>query len=302
MNNRPVYWNRVGYVAIADDSGKMIKYGGTADAPYGGLDFKFSGTYYGTTYPIFHVSILGLSLETIVNLTIVNPRTAILKTRRIEVYAGYDKDGLARPLMSGYIINAIPTNPPEMWLNMTCFGTDYTLFRPMEQAVKISDKSIKTLFEKKLAKAIGKENSLSWKSQKVIPDAEDGKAYEFTVDGIKATALRNFGEKFGVIVATMQDQIVAVDKYGQLFPPSSNVQTIDLEHGLIGMNDVTFAGCKIDRRLDNSVGYNDWVNLKSKIIPVASGTYRIFEVTHKGHFRGKEWTTTLNGLKQGVAE
>lgn len=302
MSNTPVYWNRIGYVAIADDSGKMVKYGGTANEPYGGLDFKFSGSYFGTTFPVFSVSILGLSLETITRLTVLNPKDAMLKTRRVEVYAGYEKDGLSRPLMSGYIINAIPTNPPEMWLNMTCFGTDNTLFRPLDKAVRIYDRSVKALFEEKLAKEVGMEGKLAWKVRRTIPDSDENHVYAFTVEGVKADALRNFGEKFGVVVACLQDQVVAVDKYEQLFDPPSDIQTIDVEHGLIGMNEVTFAGCKIDRRLDTSVGYNYWVNLKSKIIPMASGKYRITKVTHKGHFRGKEWTTTLDGLRQGVAE
>ena len=101
-------------------------------------------------------------------------------------------------------------------------------------------------------------------------------------------------------VACVKDRIVAVDRYSQLLKPSGNVQTIDLEHGLIGMNDITFAGCNINRRLDDTVGYNDWIRLKSQIVGLASGDYRVTSITHTGHLRGKEWRTSMNCLRRGV--
>ncbi len=303
MNTKPVYWNRIGYISIEDDNSRMVNYGGSADGPYGGLDFKFSGTYYGMVYPVFTVSILGLSLETINRIAVADPKKANIRKRRIEVHAGYEKDNIARPLMTGYIYNAIPTNPPDMWLNIQCMSIANLLFRRVEKPVEIAAEDLKDLFEKGLAQAIGYEGKLKWNVEKKIPlpkkDRRD-EHFTFIVDGLKVEALQKFGEKFGVTVASVKDRIVAVDRYSQLLKPSGNVQTIDLEHGLIGMNDITFAGCNINRRLDDTVGYNDWIRLKSQIVGLASGDYRVTSITHTGHLRGKEWMTTLKCLRRGV--
>lgn len=303
MNTKPVYWNRIGYVSIEDDNNRMVNYGGSVDGPYGGLDFKFSGTYYGTVYPIFTVSILGLSLETINRIAVANPKKSNIRMRRIEVHAGYEKDNIARPLMTGYIYNAIPTNPPEMWLNIQCMSITNLLFRLVDKPVEIASEDMKDLFEKGLARAIGHEGKLKWNVEKQIPLPKDSKddLFSFIVDGMKCEALQKFGQKFGVTVASVKDRIVAVDQGSQLLKPSGSIQTIDLEHGLIGMNDITFYGCKIDRRLDDTVGYNDWVRLKSQIVGLASDDYRVTGITHTGHFRGKEWTTTLECLRKGVS-
>lgn len=303
MNTVPVYWNRTGYVSIEDDNHRMVNYGGSAEGPYGGLDFKFSGSYYGTVYPTFNVSILGLSLDTIKSITVLLPDAANRRKRMIEVHAGYEKDNIARPLMSGYVYNAIPTNPPEMWLNIHCMGTQNLIYDPVEKPVEIAAEDIKDLFEKSLAQAIGMEGKLKWNVKRKIPFPKGSKDdfFTFLVEGLKSDALSKFGEKFGVVVSVIKDRIMAIDNYAQLLEPSGDIQTIDIEHGLIGMNDITFFGCNIDRRLDDTVGFNDWIRLKSQIVELASGEYRVSKITHTGHLRGNEWKTTLMCYRRGVA-
>ena len=68
------------------------------------------------------VGILGLNTDTIRKWVSVDaPEKNIKKHKAVRVYAGYEKDGdvLDCELFTAQYVGAIPTSPPEMWLNFT---------------------------------------------------------------------------------------------------------------------------------------------------------------------------------------
>lgn len=91
-----------------------------------GLDVKFDINHpVGSASSNARISILGLSYERIYQLTSwAGEATAFSRCILIRVYAGYgDKNIVTRVsdvdmIFQGYIINAYPTTPPEMWLNI----------------------------------------------------------------------------------------------------------------------------------------------------------------------------------------
>lgn len=118
MQQQKTYWNRVGYIKIMLDDRKLHQFGGMGEM----FDMKFDGIKHGDFYSEFKCSILGLTREHINMLTVWDIGKAVQQKRYIEVYAGYSSNGsdMAKPIFSGYVMNAIPTPSPEMWVNFEC--------------------------------------------------------------------------------------------------------------------------------------------------------------------------------------
>lgn len=117
-------FNRVGYVEI--DFGKDAG-GGERVKQFYDLDFKFKIVKILNNYPqgFAEVSILGLDQDTINRLTeLTTQEQAVLKQKRVRVYAGYKKNGDGSYngdlLCDMDIIYATPTTtPPEVWVTIT---------------------------------------------------------------------------------------------------------------------------------------------------------------------------------------
>ena len=118
MQEQRTYWNRVGYLKIQMDDGTIRQFGGEGEM----FDMKFDGLKFGDFYSTFTCSILGLSREHINALTVWDKGQALQRKRYIEVYAGYSSNGddMSTPIFAGYVMNAIPSSPPEMWMNFEC--------------------------------------------------------------------------------------------------------------------------------------------------------------------------------------
>lgn len=278
-----VYWGRAGYVAIEDRSGKMIKFGGSEDS----LDFKFSGEKIGDINPKFSVGILGLSVEHINQLAVWDINVAASKPRRIQVFAGYSHDSLANPLFDGYVINAIPTSPPEMWLNFECL---YSLgdIRPIE--VQYEKKG--TLEE--IAREIAGNMKMPFKWSAETVDKE--KEAKFVFSGSKTDSVAKFASAFGVIVYNNNGVMTVTDNRGW-YGDVKNAEVVSTESGMLGIGSVDMRGAIIRKRLDNTSGIFSWVKLQSSLIPSANGDYFVIKAKHVGHFRGEEWYTELETIR-----
>lgn len=117
-------FERVGYVEI--DFGKDAG-GGERVRQFHGLDFRFKVVKILNNYPqgFAEVSILGLDQDTINRLTeLTTQEQAVLKQKRVRVYAGYKKKGddnyKGDLICDMDIIYATPTTtPPEVWVTIT---------------------------------------------------------------------------------------------------------------------------------------------------------------------------------------
>lgn len=288
MTTERVYWKRAGYVQIQDRNNRMVSYGGSRDA----LDFRFEGEKCGDIYGEFSVGILGLSATTINDLTVWNPADAIERSRKIRVFAGYDIDALANPIFDGFILEAIPTSPPEMWLNMRCM-CNLDKSGPVVNKRMIYGK-IPDLFDE-----VAKELSLEARIDAKGIDEEG--SYGFRMEGKKIDLAQRFADTFNLTVYDDNGILVATDKRPWLAKPQRSM-SLSIDNGLLGVGGISVAGATLRRRLDDTAGLFTWVDLKSTLVPSASGRYNVIRKKHKGHFRGEDWYTELECIRGKVGK
>lgn len=281
------FWKRIGYVEIEDYDGGMVKYGGSVD----GLDYKFDIKYSGDIACQFTVGILGLGRDTIQRLTVWNYAQAITRARKIAVYAGYEKDGLPRPIATGIITQAIPTTPPEMWLNFTC------LIGKMDFDPKDPMTMTDTTTSEILAKIAGMNGYMSrWDAKEVSGSKKVAKYY---LNAAPSWMLSKFAEDFGVYVYWDDSTLVAVDKNAWATQKVQSVtEVIGPSSGLLAIGNVDLKGATIRRRLDVRSRLMTWVRLESAIIPSASENYFVIGKRHVGQFRGNDWYTELKMIRR----
>lgn len=286
--NKTYYWNRVGYVEIEGEDGDMHRYGGS----YDGLDFKFDIKYAGDIAVTFKVGILGLGKETIQRLTVWNLAQAMSRARKIAVYAGYEKDGLARPIATGIITQAIPTCPPEMWLNFDCIIGSAS-FDPMP------GKCIRGDRRKDILSYLGYLNGKTmtrWDATKVDPN---GIVERFYVDKSPVFMLQRFADDQNISIYFEDDVIVAADRYAWLDEKKANKpEKINIDTGLLAIGNIDLVGATIRTRLNLMAKLMSWVYLESKIMPSSNNLYYVICKRHVGQYRGKDWFTELQMIRR----
>lgn len=285
--NKTYFWNRIGFVEIEDEAGKMRRYGGSHD----GLDFKFDIKYSGDIAVEFSVSILGLNRETIQALTVWDYSLALQRARKIVVYAGYEKDGIAQPIASGIITYAIPTTPPEMWLNFKCLIGNMGFDPTAGQCLK--NRTVSEILAL-LAKERGMDSA--WNA-KEVPAGR--KIRNFYLNKAPLWVISDFAASQNVHIYIEGNTLVAVDKYawrGQKAMKAAEV--ISTQTGLLSIGNIDLVGAVIKRRLDVKSRLMTWVRLESVIMPSANDYYYVIGKKHTGHYRGDEWTTELQTIRR----
>jgi len=285
MTEKQNYWNRVGFIKIQGPDGGMVTYGGNDS---NGLDIRFEiEKLTGDAVVAFNVGILGLNHDTINYLTVWNPVESFADMRRIEVYAGYENDNISSPIASGYIIQAYPTNPPEMWMNIYCLNM-MNYKDPITGVETMYDKTREEIFNK------------CAEIMKLRPDwrAKDGdkKCGSFAFDCNRASLPEALSHEFQIIVSVEDDALVAVERDAFTETPTGS-EPIDLDHGLLQLGNVTLSGASITTRLIDRIRMFSWIHLTSEIVPKASGDYYVIKKRHKGHLRGKEWQTEFTLMR-----
>jgi len=290
--SQKMFWKRRGWVEIENQSHQMVK--------YDGYDFKFSGTKVANYVAgKFNVSILGLSGETINELATWNIADYAKNPRRIDVYAGYDCENITRPIFSGRIFYAIPTNPPEMWINFVClpwYGSDYLI----ENNVSYEDEPLDEIASN-IAQILGlKWDSENWKSK--LDKTQNG---SMNFSGPLKNLPLAFSQKFGVSMYVDDDNngsnnvLYVCDKRPWLANPNGAIE-MSQDTSMLAATNVDMRGAIIKRRLDNSIKLNEWVHLTSKIFEKASGDYVVIRRKHTGHLRGEDWYTELETVRFGA--
>lgn len=277
------FWNRIGWLDIEG-------YG----SPPIGLDFKFEVRKIGNVYPSFKASILGLSSANINALTVWNPSDAFKAAREISVFAGYEDDGSPAEICRGYVMRAMPTPPPEMWMNFECMfqleGKDvveepYTMFATIDEIVR------QLWAESGIIVSMARSANYNRTSKSL-----------FTFEGSKDLLIERFCDKFGFI-AVYEDTSTATIynrkpwRYSE--PDPNRINVINTDTGLLMVGNVDMTGAKVRTRLNDRYGLCEWVRLESRLIPKASGYYFVMEKKHVGHLRGKDWYTELRLVRKG---
>ena len=278
------YWGRTGYVEIEGANNTF----GNESGPYR-LDFKFDVTKFGSFYNEFSVGILGLNHETINELTVWNPQDAVSQARQVKVYAGYESDGKPSLLLEGGIWRAFPTPPPEMWLNMDCMSW-IAKKEPLDEPGMVHG-TPQEIFEK-VAKEVG--SPPYWG----IPPMKNAKPTSFMMTGTKDLQPERFAQKFNLCVYREDGVLKCIENHGERENTPTDVQDVDIDTGLLSVGNLTIAGATVRVRLNTRYTLNSWINLKSTLIPKASGLYYVIKIRHVGHLRGDEWYTELTCLRK----
>lgn len=285
MDNK-VYWGRRAYLRIEDANGEFRSYGENEE-----LDIRFSGEKVGDMCFAFECGILGLDVNRIKDLTVWNVVGAFSKPRRIEVYAGYGKGFVPRPIFAGVIVEAIPTSPPEMWLNMKCLniGADYGYV--IQQPEHMSGEYIGKIFQR-ICDIMKLE--MSWETS--LSQTARG---DFVIEGPIAKLPSSFADTFGVKVVEEWGVLRCISSKPQFNKPS-HTRLISTETGMLAVGNITTAGAVVRTRLDDSSGIFSWIDLRSSLVPSANGKYVIIRKKHVGHLRGNEWYTEFETIRQNA--
>lgn len=279
------YWGRDGWVDIEG-------YG----TPPKGLDFKFVAECAGDVYPKFSVGVLGLSTKNMNALTVWNPPDAYDAARRVSVYAGYESDGIRGPICTGYVLRAIPTPPPEAWMNFDCVLS----LGKKKISLDVGNYSSQIFGEAyDVAKTIGRIAGfryVMWNATTVRSNAH----VEFTMNCSNDVMMEKFAKKLGLTVVYGMDGVVSIyDKKPWYFtsPDPYSTPIISSDTGLLMIGNVDSAGATVRVRLTDRYQLFGWVKLETTLIPSASGFYYVVTKKHVGHFRGSEWYTELKMIR-----
>lgn len=279
-----LFWNRTGWVDI-----------GGYGKPTVGLDFKFEVKKYGNIYSKFSVGILGLNSSNINAMTVYNPVDAVNQGREISVFAGYEADGVPSMICKGTVMNAMPTPPPEMWMNFECMPF-------LKNKIPIDD--VEPMYNKPISEVAQKICDMMgfkyfWRSLNV----KESTKINFNFTGCRDTALTKLAEGLNlVVILGDNNDVYFYDKKAWNtipIPRPIDIPIINIESGLLMVGNVDAAGAKIRVRLNDTYSLFSWIKLESRLIPKASGYYFVLSKTHKGHLRGEEWYTELELIRKG---
>ena len=296
MQEQRTYWNRTGYLKIQMDNEGMRQFGGEGEM----FDMKFDGLKFGDFYSTFTCSILGLTREHINALTVWDKGKALQKKRYIEVYAGYSSNGddMSKPIFAGYVMNAIPTSPPEMWMNFECIRA-WDKDQCVTGVETMRDASPRQILQK-IAEILEVDfNLTSFMSSTIKWDEEK---YTFSFDGKKKVQLTyDFSHQFNCICIDQNGTIVAADRREWLKSPKRIAREVSQDTGMLAVGNVDTAGAKVVHRLDNTFSLLSWVDVKSRLIPnMDARPYYVRAFRHTGHLRGDKWQTELELIRQGA--
>ena len=273
------FYNRSGWISIEGRDGKMHD--------FKGLDFKFSGEKVGSAYGKFECSIGGLSSDSINELSAWNVGESVKRMRRVDVYAGYEDSGAER-IFSGYVLEAHPTPPPDMWVNIVCLPK-------LDQSVNVSVQTHGSLDD--VTREVANHMGLEY--YRIDINYDESKKFKFVYDGSRIGLVNSLAKSVSAKVFVEDDTLIVASKRGWL-EAVKNAHAISMQTGMISTPKVDMRGAVIRVRVDDSYGICSWVYLDSKLFPKANGYYFVIKKKHQGHFRGDEWFTDLECIRAGA--
>lgn len=288
-----LYFKRVGHIAISGPNGDFIDYGEGMNA----LDFKFhiKKSVYN---PICEarIEVYGLNLPTIQRLTYWGYYKADeLMKRRVQVYAGYADSGEGL-LYDGYGYKVTPTQPPNAGVIIEA-QNNLTYARKPKSVTVTKEADFRTIVE-----YVAEELGLV---AKIDSDVPKKKIKQVHISGTERDMIRTLEGLADVYVWLEKGKntdesnkevkgVLRVANKIQKYPNGLSPLTLDLEHGLLGLNSLTLEGVEARVRLDSRLDRAGWVNIDSTLYPKrSSGNYWVHEIEHRGHFRGQEWETLV---------
>lgn len=304
-----------------------------------GLDVRFNIKFFSDSAEgTANISILGLSFSRILQLASwAGEATAYSKCWFIRVYAGY---GVSRNdvdmIFEGQIINAMPTSPPDVWLNIEArthygnrteyFTVDFMKLNHLSKRTATIRKALSLLCESLNAAHNLTDDmirTLSSDMQKVLsygttalPVFPSTSQYSDVVKSIKAIC-KNNNLTFRRIFQS--NGFPKYEFYPRLMPDDWEPGTlleISAKTGMIGIPQMRYEGIVVKSLLSNAhkdmllgyfkvysrfampgmYGQNQGLTSLETKNPFEC-IYRVLSITYTGHLRGKEWYVSYDGTR-----
>ena len=270
------------------DKRKVIVEIETADgqlARFDGLNVKF--TIKKSANAVMNkaeIGIANLSMERVYNLTtFMSPYLNAEKRKLVQIYAGYVKnaDDEVPLIFQGEITRALPTMPPDVWLNCEARSGFYN----NQNVVSVSLNGATTVRD--ICANAARELGLQLNYTAMVNKAVEG----FSHGGGGTNMLARINELGGVI-AFEDDGVLKVldaDK-----PETSDyIRVLNRHSGLIGIPQPDSMGLKMKMLLDPTFKVGDRIELESEMLPKANGVYWCYALTHSGSLRDTDFYTEI---------
>lgn len=219
----------------------------------------------GTVQSEANIQIANLNQSTIEYLTTyTTPYFNPKMRKKINIYAGYDRTGWGK-IFSGEIIEALPQDLPDIWLQIKAKSLYY------QQRVPISY-SVGNILLKELAQSIANQLNLPLDYRATNQKTIDN----FDLIGSKGDLIKEFNKLEDVIMFEDNGILRVIDKKNAV--PSEKIKIVSLETGLIGDFEPDQYGIKFKTLLDPSDYCGKWVQTKSKKLPGTNGNYQIYTI------------------------
>ncbi len=216
--------------------------------------------------------------------TFMSPWIEITKQKKIQLFAGYEgKTGL---IFSGDILKAIPSIPPDVWLNCEALGGYYNNLIVESFTINgpIAIGDVCRTVADKLGVSFVSKASESVFGQKV--DA-------FCHTGGLNNCVKKINE-LGLCCAWVENETLFLDDLEPQKPQQGEqVRLISEYSGMVGIPEPGPIGVDLSILMDPSIKLGEPIELKSKLIPSANGVYYPYCLEHTGELRGNEWYTKL---------
>lgn len=250
-----------------------------------GLNLRFSvQKFRGQVQGKARISICNLPKEDIEYLTTyMSPWIEIQKQKKIQLFAGYeDNFGM---LFSGDILKALPTIPPDVWLNCEALGGYYSNLVTASFTLNgpISVTNVCETLAKKLGVPFVNEASEEVANKKI--DA-------FCYTGGLTNAVKKIND-LGICCVWVENEILHMADNDPKIPKNKGVRLLTEQSGLVGIPEPGPIGLDATMLLDPSIKLGDPIEIRSVRIPSINGIYYPYSLEHVGELRGNEWYTKI---------
>lgn len=288
-------------VVLNTDGGSIY---GNVMKEYDSLDFKFRCKKVcdmTTTNCEAEVSILGLSRESIQELATYRPKGLEMpRQRRIRVYASY-RDFGDNLIFDGDIVEAVPSVPPENWLNIQAFVGNYRQNLLYSHSVNMSI-TVRQLIEN-VARVLGLKVIFHLNGDKDERDELMRRIKTFDCSGTQDDILTMVNrvsdfivyEDCGILHAIMSDSDGVENKRNSVVEISENSGMVGIPKIIVGSDIKDKKPIKIQVKTFINPSIQMWsrVYLESVYFPGVNGSYTVQEIEYSGHLRGNEWYMTM---------
>jgi len=228
------------------------------------------------------ISICNLSREDVEYLTtFVAPYVAMAQRKRIRIFAGYNNEDV--PLIfDGDIVQALPTYPPDVWLDCKAMSGFYN------NSVQTTKSYKSRVSVKNLCQDFASSNGLEINDESTT--AKTLSSFEYTGD--KWKALKELNE-IGDIVVYEDNGVLNVLDTNTPKKTSQVPIVSEASSAMIGIPQIDNIGAEITLLFNPQIVLGSKIKLESLRIPSANGYYMIYELTHKGGLREHDFYTVL---------